>query len=162
MKLNIELIPTTAYGQNLRNMSPNAWQEISRTIRNNANGICEICGRNVGVENLDAHEVWKYSKKKVFVPYLGKKRYVQSLKDIQAICKDCHAVKHIGYTKHNGNYKKAKKWFRKINNCDKEIFNEAERNAYIKYNKRSQYKWYLLIDNEKLYSIINKKGKSKI
>ena len=114
------------------------------------------------VETYNTDEVWKYSKKKIFVPYLGKKRYVQSLKDIQAICKDCHAVKHIGYTKHNGNYKKAKKWFRKINNCDKETFNEAEHNAYIKYNKRSQYKWYLLIDNDKLYNIINKKGKSKI
>lgn len=159
MKLKIELIPKTAYGQNLRNMSPNAWNEISRTIRNNAEGRCEICGRNVGVENLEAHEVWKYSKHKKLVPYLGKKRYIQSLKDIQAICKDCHAVKHIGHTKHNSeiDYKRAKKWFRKVNNCSKTVFNEYEKKAYKKFTERSNHKWYLVIDNDKLNEIIARK-----
>lgn len=64
-----------------------------------------ICGR--AVSRLEAHERWAYDEE----------TQTQSLADVVAICRDCHAVIHIGRTQLVGDEKRAAEWFCAVNEC---------------------------------------------
>ena len=144
MKLKIEMIPRTAYGQNLRSLlSDREWRAISLFVREGSGCVCEICSKQVeNIGMMDAHEVWKYQKIK---GKNGKKQYVQKLKKIVAICKECHAVKHLGHSKHSGDYQHMVEHFVMVNNCSPFCFKQAESKSYIRFNKRSKHKWKMQI-----------------
>lgn len=153
MKLKIQMIPETAYGQNARSvLSPTKWRQLSRLVRNNSGCICEICGNPVEkISDMDAHEVWKYItvKKKN-----GKKVHIQRLIKIQAVCKNCHKVIHIGRTSYSNHYDEAVEWFLQVNQCGYSKFRKAEKKAYHKFFKRSKYKWKLDINKPYLEELL--------
>lgn len=150
MKLKIELIPKTAYGQNLRSIMPAIkWQQLSRVIRNNANLKCEICGEQVNsIANLDAHEVWRFIKIR---KKSGKIIRKQQLKCIVAVCKKCHRVIHIGRTSYGKHYDEAVEHFLNVNHCRYSKFKKAEQKAYRKWSRRSQHKWKLDVDLDEIW-----------
>lgn len=105
-KLNFELVPDGCWHSNLRYvLSPKAWNFISKDVREKANSKCSICGKDTN--KLEAHEVWEYDIKKG----------IQKLKDVVAICKDCHETIHINRTYLKGNYEKAEDHYMKVNDC---------------------------------------------
>jgi hypothetical protein len=147
-KLTIQLIPASAYGQNLRSLYPNEWKAISRYVRRNL--TCSTCGKQVKrIGDLDAHEEWEWKKEKKH----GKIRYRQRLVAIYPVCKACHRVIHIGRTKRElppWEYLAAAERYRKINHVSYRQFIEDEEEAFRKYEKRSRHKWKLKITNDDL------------
>jgi len=91
MKLEIELVPSSSWGDNLRDglkLKKSEWENLKRTCFEKAGGRCEICG-GVGKKHpLECHEEWKYNDAK------GEQKLVR----LVALCPMCHRAKHIGHT----------------------------------------------------------------
>ena len=160
LKLTIELVPSPAWNQNLRNILPKgAWEKIRREVIQKSGNRCTICGK---IGNLNCHEVWKYydgasywkrnpSEVPVYAGTKGDKNHVQKLAGFLALCNLCHAVKHLGLTglKKSGSslYDRVVKHFLKVNNCSKEDFINHQKEAYKKFEKRSHFEWTLDLGN---------------
>lgn len=134
-KLSFQLVPQTAWYTNLRSILPN-WSEISNAVRQSDK--CECCGKNFDPKELEAHEVWEYDDEK----------HTQSLKNIIAVCKNCHNTIHIGHASVVGKAAEGLKWYMKVNNISKAEAAEDIKEAFEVWEERSQYDWDL--DEEEL------------
>lgn len=102
-KLEFELVPDGCWYFNLRSILNKAqWDFIKADAKERSCGKCAICGKR---GRLEAHEVWSYDEKKG----------IQKLKDVIAVCPDCHAAIHIGRTQLKGNPEKAEAHYMKVN-----------------------------------------------
>lgn len=154
MKLRIQLIPKKMYKKNVRTRIDEVqWRQISRLVRNNAEGICDYCGEFVGYHDLEAHEEWEYVKRKKN----GKILRIQRLKRIVAACKKCHAVAHLGRTFYEDGYDEAVDHFMQVNNCTYSEFKKHKAKMRAKYQKRSKHKWRLDINIPYLEEILGEK-----
>ena len=100
------MVPDSCWYSNLRSiLSAKQWNYIKQDARKRADGKCMICGRKT--ERLEAHEQWEYDEK----------THTQILKDVVAVCHDCHSVIHIGRTQLLGNAEKAENHYIKVNGC---------------------------------------------
>lgn len=105
-KLNFELIPDGCWYYNLRAiLTKEQWDYVKKDAKFRAGGKCAIC--NKSDSRLDAHEVWSYDEKKG----------VQKLKDVVAVCKDCHAAIHINRTWLKGDPERAQDHYMRVNGC---------------------------------------------
>ena len=113
-KLNFEILPSGAFGNNLRTvLSKKAWDFIRKDAYDRAGGKCAICGR--AVKRLEAHERWSFDKEK----------RLQKLEDVLGICHACHSVIHIGRTQVIGFEDDAIKHFKWVNKCDYQGYIQA-------------------------------------
>ena len=104
MKLEFELVPDGCWYSNLRSLlSQRQWDAVRKDAYARSGGACTVCG--VKTRYLDAHERWGYDEEKG----------IQKLLDVVALCKDCHAVVHIGRTQLLGDEKRACEHFMKVN-----------------------------------------------
>ena len=132
-KLEIELVPKTAWYKNLRSLfSKEEWDYIRKKIYKRANYRCEICG--IYNTKLEAHEEWDYDdKNKTF-----------TLKNILCLCSKCHRCKHIGLAQIQGHFEECVKHLMKINNQTyQETLNQIDE-AFIIWEERSKYNWEFL------------------
>jgi hypothetical protein len=136
-KLSIELVPSSAWNQNLRLALPKgAWEKIRKEVFEKSDNKCVICGK---IGKLNCHEVWEYDNK----------NHVQKLAGFLALCSLCHAVKHLGFaglavSKHQGPaFEKLVKHFMKVNNCSRQDFLNHQKEAYQKFEQRSHFEWSL-------------------
>lgn len=107
-KLKIELVPDGCWKYNIRTVfSEEVWNAVKKVVKNRANGVCEICGAKSN--RLEAHEIWEYTTDENF------KLGVIKLKDVVAICKDCHSAIHMERTRLKGDIIKAEDHFMKVN-----------------------------------------------
>ncbi len=131
-KLNFELVPDGCWYSNLRTiLSKKQWDFLKAEAKQKANGRCMVCGTKTA--RLEAHERWSYDEK----------NSIQKLQDIVAVCKDCHAVIHIGRTQLVGDIERAEKHYTKVNDCSYAEFREelGKANAiHQKRNKISEWK----------------------
>ena len=112
-KLEFEFVPDGCWKSNLRTiLSKRQWDYVKKDAKERAGGKCMICGKKTA--KLDAHEKWNYDLSKG----------VQVLEDVIAVCKDCHAVIHMGRTQLKGDEVRAEKHYMKVNNC-----------SYVQYRK---------------------------
>lgn len=119
IKLEIELVPASAFYSNLRSiLDKSDWDILRRLVYKKANYKCEICG-GIGKEHpVECHEVWNYNDRDFNIELLtdeeitdtiyNKVVRVQKLSHCQAICPDCHQAKHIGLAQIKGNGERAK------------------------------------------------------
>ena len=134
--LTIELVPASAWNQNLRSILPKkVWDEIRYEVLAKSDYKCGICG---SARKLECHEVWDYDEVK----------HIQKLAGFLALCELCHGVKHIGFTgiKNSKNKIPMEKYIRhfmKVNGCDRSTFNAHYQNAIRIWEKRSRYEWTL-------------------
>ncbi len=78
LKVTIELVPLTAWGQNLRsNIKWSQWDKLRKYTFEEHEGACAICGAARGY--LICHEVWEYDDK----------RHVQRLITLRPLCAGC-------------------------------------------------------------------------
>ena len=162
MKLQIDLIPATSFGCNLRGMMKRSkWDIIRHAIYEKQNNCCAICGAVKGFdcERLNAHEVWEYNEDDE----------IQKLVDIIAVCDNCHNCIHYGRTEKIA-FTEWKFWlidetikhYMKINNCSEEQFKKDYAKAWDTWLKRSSHNWTLDISHLKemgfkeIYEIIKK------
>ena len=133
-RLEIELVPESAWGNNLSKTLPKKdWDKLRDACYERAGHACVICGKSG--ETLDAHEVWDFHSPSK----------TQTLIDIVALCKQCHGVKHIKNTTRLGYEKQAKEHFMRINKCDGMAYAAHYMDAEYLYNQRNQVdKWTLV------------------
>jgi len=134
MKLEIELVPSTAWYSNLRTkISRQEWDRIRFKVYNDYNNCCAICGAK---SQLNCHEIWKYNDD----------NHIQTLKGFIALCEDCHMIKHIGFaeiqeSKGLLDMHKLIDHFLKVNEVDINIFEKHKSEAFKVWAERSRYEW---------------------
>ena len=90
-KLFIDMIPATSWGMNLHNediLTTFDWNTIRRRTYRAANHRCEVCGEKGPKHQVECHEQWHFNTK----------TQVQTLRGLVALCPDCHAATHYGFT----------------------------------------------------------------
>ena len=134
IKLTIELVPSTSWYSNVRSeVSKSEWDFIRKKVYRNANYHCEIC-YGVGKKwPVECHEIWVYDDEK----------HIQELGGMQALCPNCHMVKHIGRTVEIGKGLQAISHLCKVNFWSKEKATEYMQESFAIWNERSQHEWRL-------------------
>ncbi len=140
-KLEIELVPATAWFSSLyRLMPPDRWTALKREVYAKEGHKCYICGTSEGPFEL--HEFWEYDDE----------RHVQKLIEVHHLCRLCHKIKHIGfwcYTE-EGRIKLEKegltredliRHFCQVNNCSYDDFLKHEEEAFDIWERRSKHEW---------------------
>lgn len=140
MKLEIELVPKTAWFNNLRSfLTKEEWDVIRKKCYKEANYHCEICGGQGQKWPVECHEIWEYKDKKV------------KLKGLIALCPDCHEVKHIGLAQLKGRFEQACLHFEKVNNCQRKDAISYINNCFDLWSKRNKIQWELDVTYLKQY-----------
>ena len=163
LKLTIELVPDSAWNQNIRSILPNgAWEKIRQEVLEKSGNKCVICGAR---GKLNCHEVWEYddvasgrkrnpSEAPVYTGAKGDQNHTQRLAGFLALCNLCHAVKHLGFAgiqadKNQGpDFEKLVKHFMKVNACNRLDFLKHQKEAYEKFEERSHFEWALDLNSQ--------------
>lgn len=141
LRLTIELVPATAWGQNLRRALPRAaWERLRARVLAASGHRCAICGAG---GRLHCHEVWNYDDE----------RHIQRLVGCLALCRLCHAVKHLGHSELLASRGQLdEEWliahFMRVNACDRATFAAHRAAAYDQWAERSRHDWTLEFDGE--------------
>jgi hypothetical protein len=135
--LELELVPSTSWGDNLRSrLSRSEWDVVRRTTYRKANFICEICG-GVGPRHpVEAHEVWSYDDV----------NHVQTLVGMIALCPNCHQAKHIGRTlsvADEATQDRVLQHIMRVNRWPHGLLLLALEVAFTQHAERSQHQWTL-------------------
>ena len=128
-KLEIEMVPSSTWGINLRAvLTQSQWDKLRKKFFKKADNKCEICGAS---GTMEGHEIWSYNDT----------THVQSLEGIICLCKKCHMVKHFGRTQLVGKEKIALDQLMKVN---KWTYVEAKKHHADKtaeWNEREKHEW---------------------
>jgi len=152
-KLEIELVPRTCWGRNVRKVvSDETWAELrNRYIFNDGDWerpeqSCSICGSHDG---LELHEVWRYDDR----------NKIQTLENLICICNLCHLVMHIGRSLRVGDGEKAIIHLMAINKWSLKRAMKYIEGVMDQWSERSQHKWAIdfrfldgIISNKKIHN----------
>ena len=132
MKLTIELVPQTAFYNNIRSELPKQdWDFLRRAFYKKAEYKCEICG-GVGEQHpVECHEIWEYNDKK----------HIQKLVGLIALCPLCHQCKHWGLSQIRGLEEECIKHLCKINRITKAKAYDLVEQAFGVWRGRSEHDW---------------------
>jgi hypothetical protein len=137
VRLTIELVPSTSWGDNLRDglkIKKGEWERLKRACFERASHRCEVCG-GVGKKHpVECHEVWDYDDQ----------NKVQKLVSLVALCPPCHRAKHIGHT-----FKKLEGWvvdatlghLARVNQLTAPQVSEMIIEAFGVHRERSNHLW---------------------
>lgn len=132
--LTVELVPSTCWFSNVRSeISKEEWDRLRTETYKNAGYRCEICGAKGRRWPVEAHEIWHYDDAS----------HTQTLLRLQALCPDCHQVKHIGLSEARGRRDEALRHLAKVNGWsidDAEMYVEVQFEVWA---RRSQHRWRL-------------------
>ena len=143
LKLTIELVPATAWNNNLRKiLKPSVWNKIRNEVYKKYDYKCAICQSPY---KLHCHEVWDYDDL----------INIQKLVGLQALCRNCHLIKHIGLAGiKSKNFENVIKHFMKVNSCDRVTFQKHYKDELELFEKRSHFDWELDLQQEQRASQI--------
>jgi superfamily I DNA/RNA helicase len=167
--LEIELVPESQRGQNLRLLlKPEEWKLCKNFVRTASNCLCEICSSRGPKWPVECHERWEYTYPNL-LPVLKKEltkkwyRYAkekgvrsqlkiaveegipiqgkQVLIGLRALCPDCHAAVHYGFSALKGKEEIARVKLKTVNG-----WNDKELDLYLKkqfnvYHLNSNVDW---------------------
>ncbi|QXL90372.1 hypothetical protein [Salmonella phage NINP13076] len=127
MRLEIELVPKTAWFTNLRShLSKSDWDVVRKKCYAKANYKCEICGGKGTKHPVECHEIWDFGNGKI------------TLKGLIALCPSCHEVKHIGLAGIRGRGEIALRHFMKVNDVSRTVAEQYVKEAFALYHERSK------------------------
>ena len=140
IKLKIEMVPEPLWNTNLRYLlKPKKWQEIrkielKRTQNDKYQFCCEICTR--AKDSLDCHEIWVYDDV----------NHIQTLEGLIMLCKQCHLIKHIGFSSNLAmegkcNFNGLIQHFCYLNKLTPEDFYNHYLEEYGKWEERGKHEW---------------------
>lgn len=128
--LTIELVPSTCWESNLRNLvAPEVWSAVRQKVLARAGYRCEVCGAREA--RLDCHEIWRYEDGR------------QILDDIAALCRACHLTKHAGYAQVSGKMELVISQLMEVNGWDKQRAVAYLREKFDEWSQRSELEWKL-------------------
>jgi hypothetical protein len=134
LKLQIELVPSTTWYNNLRKEIPKEkWDALRRKVYSKYGYKCGICGKK---GRMNCHELWSFDDK----------RHIQTLNGFISLCDMCHHAKHIGLagilaSRGELDYEQVIGHFMKVNGCDRNAFERHRDNAFAEWNGRSRHQW---------------------
>jgi hypothetical protein len=132
--LSIDLVPESCWYSNLRYILPrDAWDELRRKVYAACVYRCAICAAR---GQLHCHEVWSYDEA----------THVQRLEGFQALCENCHHIKHLGYagilaSQGKLDYEALVAHFLRVNGCDRAAFQRHRDAAFAQWEERSRHEW---------------------
>jgi hypothetical protein len=126
--LFVDLVPKMAWGQSGSNLCAK-WNELSRTIREAKNNICEVC--NVQT-NCHAHERYEFIE-------LNKTHATYKLKRIMCMCVQCHMSTHYGRSCSIGMRDAARNQLKKITKLDDDALQEHVSAAGALWKRRNSF-----------------------
>lgn len=133
-KLEVEMVPSSTWGINLRSaLAKPDWDLIRRDCYRSADYACEICG-GIGPEHpVECHERWLYDDK----------IHIQRLIGVISLCPLCHKAKHLGRTQHieESIFNKVLGHIRKVNDWTKHELETYLITASQEYQLRDEYMW---------------------
>lgn len=136
-RLNIGLIPASAWGRNVRAIvSEESWLRLRKKngaiydpYNNYPNEalplVCECCER-LFFESLHLHELWTFDDD----------RCTQTLVGFKVICEDCHNAIHIGRANKVGLGEGARNHLKWVNEWSDRKLNKHIENAFNEWNRR--------------------------
>lgn len=136
LKLKIEMVPASAWGQNLRRSIPaRKWDKLRKSVHEKNGNKCEICGSDY---RLSCHEEWDFDEE----------TGIQKLVSLGSVCGMCHHVAHIGMAKQLADQgvldiKAVIDHFLTINGVGIDVFEQAESEALSKWRRMSTIEWTL-------------------
>lgn len=131
--ITLDLIPKTCWDLNLRQiLTAKSWDFIRKQAYSEANYQCSICSSK---GRLEAHESWDFSNG------------IISLRKIEALCVQCHQVRHFGLSQIRGLESECINHMMKTNNWDMQQIRNHIKESFQIYNMRSQNIWKLEIKN---------------
>lgn len=145
-KLQMELVPKTSWGNNLRNrITSRKWDSIRKSCYAQYNHQCAICGFE---GRLSCHEVWEYDDV----------NHVQRLLGFIALCDMCHHVKHIGRAmilagQEKLDFNKLIEYYTVVNQCSRDVFKQHSEEAFAEWRERSKYEWK--VDLGEYHELVN-------
>jgi len=143
-QLTIELVPATSWFKNARTVLSKAeWDVARKQVYKAAGHVCEICGDQGPRWPVECHEVWTFEDA----------RNWQKLERLQALCPDCHLVKHYGFAQIKGWEKRAFDQLCKVNEWSKLTGQQYVGESFKLWQKRSQKSWTVDITNLSQYGI---------
>lgn len=134
LKLKIEMVPTSAWGQNLRLSIPaSKWDKLRKAVHEENGNKCETCGSD---HRLSCHEEWDFNEQ----------TGIQKLVGLGSVCGMCHHVAHIGRSKQLAaqgvlDIKAVVEHFLTVNGVDIDVFAQAEHEAINKWLRQSTIEW---------------------
>lgn len=134
LKLQIEMLPTTAWGKNLRALLPRSkWDKLRKSVHEKNGMKCQICGSS---DTLHCHEEWTFDEA----------TEVQKLVGLSTICSLCHHVAHLGRSKQlteNGSLdiNSIVEHFLRVNGVDLDTFEQHESDALDRFLRLSSISW---------------------
>lgn len=133
------MIPRTTQRINLANILRKVdWNTIRKIVYARENHRCKICGK--GKVSLNAHEVWEYDYKGEF----------QRLKDIVALCRNCHMYHHLGYMIINLSFRERKNirsHWRRVNGMLENDYYDFEEIMWDLWELRNHF-WWKVVTHE--------------
>ena len=140
-KLEVELVPSTQWGSNMRDiLTRSQWDKVRKHFYEVNNHECQLCDQTGFDQNrshaVEAHEQWEYDDENL----------VQTLTGIEVLCPECHRCKHLGRALKTGAGRKALSHLVSVNG-----FSEAEAQAYVQsvfavHAMRSMNHWEMNLD----------------
>ena len=143
--LDINLIPESAYGSNLRKfLKPKEWDIVRKKVYAEAEYLCKICGGQGNRHPVEAHEDWEFDDK----------NHIMTLRKVVALCPSCHRANHLGFTQNvlgDEAFQFTLSHISKING-----WSMKETEMYVdevakKWHERSSHSWELNIDKLRDY-----------
>ena len=134
MKLTVELVPATSWGDNLRShFKTREWDRLRKACYEQAGHKCEIGGGKGRRHPTECHEIWNYDDEQC----------VQTLKGLIALCPSCHEVKHIGRAMAVGFGDRALAHLVKVNGITQAEAVAHVGDAFALWKTRTQKAWTL-------------------
>lgn len=135
-RLPVTLVPSTAWGQNLRNtITQSQWQFLRLATFRRAQHHCQGCGAHLPNGKFHAHELWHWDTDTT----------EQRLIRLVCLCEDCHLALHWGYANTQGLLNKAIDQFLVINEKTYSSYQVEELTSLVQnlWQLRSKLTWTL-------------------
>lgn len=144
LRLTIELVPASCWFSNVRSaVTRTQWDHIRHSVYSQAYHVCEICGGTGRKHPVECHEIWDYDDKNL----------VQKLKNMIALCPNCHMVKHIGFAQIQNKEIDAIKHLKKVNDLTTKEAETYIQEVFQIWSERSKKNWKLDVSSLKTYGI---------
>jgi hypothetical protein len=135
LRLGIEPIPVSSRLASLARLLPRArWNRIRRGVYRKAGYRCRICGKQ---GRLHCHEVWQYNQQTGY----------QWLRGFQALCRDCHNVKHVLFARDTRKRAKLLQHFITVNRLTSQQAEDYLRAARRLQRSLNQRDWIVSFGN---------------
>src|SRR6266699_4186396 len=135
--LTIELVPSTAWERNLRDLlTQSQWDTLRRQVYKQYNYHCGVC--DASNTTMYCHEMWQYDDR----------THTQKLIGLIALCRWCHHCKHLGFagvlaSRGELDYEQVIQHFQRVNHCSREVFDAHKQQAFATWRERSRHEWTL-------------------